>query len=117
MLTSQIASIESCIQKVHDWLLNNGFHLNPSKSEAIAFDNFKSKLLAALAESIETVQVAGSPVKLQTSINILGVYLDSKMSFDNRCLKHARLAISIFVPCVTFVLLLLLRLLKPWLQQ
>ena len=33
-LTSQIASIESCSQRVHDWLLNNGLHLNPSKSEA-----------------------------------------------------------------------------------
>ena len=35
-LTSQIASIESCTQRVHDWLLNNGLHLNPSKSEPIA---------------------------------------------------------------------------------
>ena len=35
-LPSQIASIESCTLRVHDWLLNNGLHLNPSKSEAIA---------------------------------------------------------------------------------
>ena len=41
--TSQIASIASCTQKVHDWLLNNGLHLNPSKSEAIAFYNPKLK--------------------------------------------------------------------------
>ena len=50
-LTSQIASIESCTQRVHNWLLNNGLHLNSSKSEAIAFYNPKSKPLAALAES------------------------------------------------------------------
>ena len=36
-LTSQIASIESCSQRVHDWLLNNGLHLNPSKLEAVLF--------------------------------------------------------------------------------
>ena len=36
-LTTQIASIESCTQRVHNWFLNNGLHLNPSKSEAIAF--------------------------------------------------------------------------------
>ena len=36
-LLSQIASIESCTLRVHDWLLNNGLHLNPSKSEAITF--------------------------------------------------------------------------------
>ena len=69
MLTTQIASIESCTQRVHNWLLNNGLHLNPSKSEA---------------ESIGTVSVAGSPIKLQTSIKNLGVYLDSKMSFDKQ---------------------------------
>ena len=63
-----------------------GLHLNPSKSEAIAFYNPKSKPLAALAESIGTVSVAGSPIKLQTSIKNLGVYLDSKskMSFDKQ---------------------------------
>ena len=62
--------------------MNNGLHLNPSKSEAIASHNPKSKPLAAVAES--TVSVAGSLIKLQTSIKNLGVYLDSKMSFDKR---------------------------------
>ena len=42
-LISRIASIESCTQRVHDWLLNNGLHLNPSKSEAIAFYNSRSE--------------------------------------------------------------------------
>ena len=106
-LTSQIASIESCTQRVHDWLLNNGLHLNPSKSEAIAFYNPKSKPLAALAESIGTVSVAGSPIRLQTSIKNLGVYLDSKMSFDKqvsetckacyfhiRALRHIRASLT-----------------------
>ena len=69
-LTSQIASIESCTQRVHDWLLNNGLHLNPSKSEAIAFHNPKSKPLAALSESIGTVSVAGSPIKLKRQLTL-----------------------------------------------
>ena len=85
MLTTQIASIESHSEsRVHNWLLNNGLHLNPSKSEAIVFYNPRSKPLAALAESIGTVSVAGSPIKLQTSIKNLGVYLDSKMFFDKQ---------------------------------
>ena len=66
MLTSQIASIKSYTQRVHDCLLNNGLHLNPSKSEAIAFYNPRSKPLAVLAESIGTVSVASSSIKLQT---------------------------------------------------
>ena len=85
-----------------------GLHLNPSKSEAIVFYNPRSKPLAALAESIETVSVAGSPIKLQTSIKNLGVYLDSKMSFDKqvsetckacyfhiRALRHIRTSLTI----------------------
>ena len=107
MPTTQIASIESCTQRVHNWLLNNGLHLNPSKSEAIAFYNPRSKPHAALAESIGTVSVAGSPIKLQTSIKNLGVYLDSKMSFDKqvsetrkacyfhiRALRHIRASLT-----------------------
>ena len=84
MLAAQISVIESCTQRVHNWLLNYGLHLNPSKSEAIVFYNPRSKPLAALAESIGTVSVAGSPIKLQTSIKNLGVYIDSKMSFDKQ---------------------------------
>ena len=77
ILVSQVASIKSCTLRVHDWLLNNGLHLNPPKSEAIAFFNPRSKPLQTLAESIGSISVAGSPIKLQTSIKNLGVYLDS----------------------------------------
>ena len=106
-LAAQIASIEACTQRVHDWLLNNGLHLNPSKSEAIAFSNPRSKPLVALAESVETITVAGSPIKLQSSIKSLGVYLDSHMSFDKhvseickasyfhiRALRHIRSSLT-----------------------
>ena len=30
LLAHQVASIESCTRRVHNWLLNNGLHLNPS---------------------------------------------------------------------------------------
>ena len=83
-LSHQVASIESCTQRVHNWLLNNGLHLNSSKSEAIAFFNPRSKPLESLAESIASISVAGSPIKLQSSIKNLGVYLDSRMSFDRQ---------------------------------
>ena len=63
-LVSQVASIESCTLRIHDWLLNNGLHLNPSKSEAITFFNPRSKPLQTLAESIGSISVAGLPIKL-----------------------------------------------------
>ena len=83
-LVSQVASIESCTLRVHDWLLNNGVHLNPAKSEAITFFNPRSKPLQTLAKSIRSISVAGSPIKLQTSIKNLGVYLDSRLSFNKQ---------------------------------
>ena len=83
-LAHQVVSIESCTQRVHNWLLNNGLYLNPSKSEAIAFFNPRSKPLESLAESIASVSVAGSLIKPQSSIKNLGVYLDSRMSFDRQ---------------------------------
>ena len=71
-LAHQVASIESCTQRVHSWLLNNGLHLNSSKYEAIAFFNPRSMPLESLAESITFISVAGSPIKLQSSIKNLG---------------------------------------------
>ena len=75
---------------MNDWLLQNGLHLNPSKSEAIAFFNPRSKPLAALAESMQSISVAGSPIKLQSSIKSLCVHLDSKMSFDKHVSEACR---------------------------
>ena len=116
-LPSQIASLESCTLRVHDWLLNNGLHLNPSKSEAIAFFNPRSKPLQALAESVESISVAGSPIKLQTSIKNLGVYLDSRLSFDKQVsetCKASYFQFSTSVPCATFDYLSPLRQLRQW---
>ena len=98
-LTSQIASIESCSRRVHDWLLINGLPLNPSKSEAIAFYKPRSKPLAALTESIGTVSVAGSPIRLQSSIDNLGVYLDLTMSFDKQVSETCKACYSVNNSC------------------
>ena len=94
--------------ELHDWLLNNGLHLNPSKSEAITFFNLRSKPLQTLAESVKSISVAGSLIKLQTSIKNLGVYLDSRLSFDKqvsetckasyfhiRALRHIRSSLTV----------------------
>ena len=44
-LAHQVASIKSCTQRVHNGLLNNGLHLNPSKSEALLFSTQGPNLL------------------------------------------------------------------------
>ena len=89
-LVYQVSSIESCTQRVHNWFLNKGLHLNPSKSEAIAFFNPKFKPLEALAESFYFISVAGSPIKLQSSIKNLGVHLDSRMFLDKQASEKCK---------------------------
>ena len=104
-LVHQVASIESCTQRVHNWLLNNGLHLNPSKSEAIAFFNPRSKPLEALAESIKSISVAGSPIKLQSAIQKIWVFISILgCPLKNRFRKHAMHLTFTFVHSVTSVL-------------
>ena len=70
------------------WLVNNDLHLNLSKS----FFNPRSKPLEVLAEYITSISVAGSPVKLQSTIKNLSVHLDSKMSFDKHVSKTCKVS-------------------------
>ena len=43
--TNLSTPVESCIVRVNEWLLQNGLHLNPSKSEAIAFFNSVTSIM------------------------------------------------------------------------
>ena len=60
-LAHQVASIESCTQRVHNWLLNNGLHLNPSKSEAIAFSTQGPNLLNPWLNPLHQFQLPVHP--------------------------------------------------------
>ena len=113
-LLSQIASIESCTLRVHDWLLNNGLHLNQSKSEAITFFNPRSRPLETLAESVESISVAGSPIKFRHQSRIWVFILTPDYLLTNRYLKHVKRHISTSVPCATFDHLSPLRQLRQW---
>ena len=82
--------------------MNNGLHLNS-----------RSKPLESLAESIASISVAGSPIKFQSSIKNLGVYLDYRMSFDiGKFPKLAKPITFTFVHCTTFDLPSPLRLVR-----
>ena len=87
---TQVTTLESCTVRVNDWPLQNGLHLNPSKFKVIAFLNPRFKLLATLAESIQSTSVAGSIIQLQSSIKSSDVHLDSKMAFDKHVFEVCR---------------------------
>ena len=73
----------------------------------MTFSNPRSKPLVVLAESVKIITVVESPIKLQSSIESLGVYLDSHMSlkehvseickasyFHIRALRHIRSSLT-----------------------
>ena len=53
--------------------------LRPSLSSTEGLNLFEP-----LLNQVGSISVAGSPIKLQTSIKNLGVYLDSRLSFDKQ---------------------------------
>jgi hypothetical protein len=81
-VTSVLAKIESCTIAVHEWLSQNGLVLNSTKSDAIIFANPRSKPSSLLAASCTSITVAGAHIPVSQNIKSLGVYLDSKLSFD-----------------------------------
>ena len=86
--------LEECLSELHIWFCYNGLALNPNKTDAILFGTAqRSKSLPP----ITTINVAGTTVSLSKTIKILGVVLDSKLSFDSHvsnisksCFYHIR---------------------------
>ena len=90
----------SFVSTLHTWFCYNRFALNPDKSEAIVFGTTqRSRSLPVTS----TVNVAGTLVQVSNQVRILGVTLDSRLSFDahisalskscfyhNRALLHIR---------------------------
>jgi Reverse transcriptase (RNA-dependent DNA polymerase) len=80
--TDLLGALESCADEVAHWFLANGLMVNPSKTEAILFGS--SSRLASLMTSHPdlTFKFAGATVPFVSSLRILGVTLDSNLSFD-----------------------------------
>ena len=91
------------IVKKHQ-LLNNGLHLNPSKSEVITFFNPRYKPVQTLAES-SWVHFCGGSTNQTSDINQesgwVSISTPDYLS-TNSYLKHVKRHISTSVPCATF---------------
>ena len=113
-LLSQIASIESCTLRVHDWLLNNVFtsthlSLRPSHSSTQGLSPFKP-LLNQSSPFLLRVHLSNFRHQSRIWVSILTPdYL-----LTNRYLKHVKRHISTSVPCATFDHLSPLRQLRQW---
>lgn len=77
----QLETLERCIYAVHDWMLQNGLSLNPSKSEAIQFSLGRGRRSVS---DIGSVDVSGADIQPTTVVKSLGVLLDQHLSFDQQ---------------------------------
>ena len=74
-----IPVLERCTDAIYDWLSHNGLALNPAKSEAIRISVGPP---LSNAVSVDTISVAGAPIKLVDSIKSLGVIIDKGLTFN-----------------------------------
>ena len=74
-----VAKLELYLSTLHTWFCYNGLALNPDKFEAIVFGTTQCSHSLPITS---TVNVAGTLVQVSNQVRILGVTLDSRLSFD-----------------------------------
>jgi len=89
------------------WYASNGLSVNPSKSDAILFSTHQ-RLLKLQSAGLTSVTVLGSRITLSRTLTLLGITLDSTLSFDTHCSK---------VLCASLYHLRAIRRLRPILSQ
>ena len=82
--TNCMSYISFCADSVTRWFLENGLLLNPSKTEALAAGTRSQ--VQAVSQSAELC-VAETDIVLTNKLRILGVTLDSHLSFDHHISK------------------------------
>ena len=95
-----LSDIESCASVVSRWFIENALLLNPTNTEAVVYGT--SQRLSQVNKS-QGVWVAGAHVQFTDAVKLLGVTLDSTLSFDkhiidvtrschyhNRAMRHIR---------------------------
>ena len=82
--TPAVHKIESGLFSLCMWLAKNGLAVNPSKSDAILFST-RQRLAKLASAGLSTVTVCDSTIAISDSITLLGIILDSTLSFDKHC--------------------------------
>ena len=82
-----LSDIESCASDVSRWFTENALLLNPTKTEAVVFGT--SQRLPQVNKS-QGVWVTGAHVQFTDAVKLLGVTLDSTLSFDKHIIDVTR---------------------------
>ena len=86
------AKLEICLSTLHTWFCYNGLALSPDKSEAIMFGTTQRSRSLPITS---TVNDAGTLVQVPNQVRILGVTLDSRLSFDAHISALSKFPVSI----------------------
>ena len=89
--------VELCLSTLHTWFCYNVLALNPDKSDIFEAIVFGSTQRSRSPPITSTVNVEGILVQVSNQVRILGVTLDSRLSFDahisalsKSCFYHIR---------------------------
>jgi len=82
-----LSSVVSCSDAMSSWFLQNVLILNPGKTEAVIFGT--RQRLSTLIKPVG-VRVAGSTVTFADVVKLLGVSLDSTLTFNQHVTNVAR---------------------------
>jgi hypothetical protein len=77
--TTDFGDLSECVDDVTRWFLENGMLLNPTKTEAVLFGTRPQR---AKVDTSAGIRVAGTTVPFSESVKLLGVTLDSDLTFD-----------------------------------
>ena len=92
--------LEHCLVILHTWFSHYGLALNPDKSDAIIFGTAQR---TRSVTNFSTVNVAGAIVPISDHIKLLGVTLDSRLTFDTHISALSKSCVFHIRPSVTFV--------------
>jgi len=84
---ADLSTMESCASDVSRWFVENALLLDPTKTEAVIFGT--SQWLSQVNRP-QGVRVAGADVQFADYVKLLGVTLDSILSFDKHVIAVTR---------------------------
>jgi len=84
---SGLSILATCTAHVKLWFMQNGLQLNPDKSEALIMGT-ANQLRAA--SCLSSVKVPGVDLPVAEDIEVLGVVLDRRLTFDKHVSSVAR---------------------------
>ena len=79
-----LRQIESCLSSLCIWFAQNGLSVNPKKSDAIIFGT-QQRLTKLKTAGLTSLTVFNSVIPISPTLTLLGVTLDSTLSFDSHC--------------------------------